>query len=496
MIGFATAYSADPGKQVPIHVYDGTSGSPGAELGSTMVTMATIMDKVLNNLYTSVEFDPVITLPASKKIFISVDLTHLQWTDDVKDFLSIYSNFDGQSNPSPIWERQSDFQWYRYMTPGSWDLAASLFIHPLLTSAPAIVTFSSSATAICAGETITFDAAGSTYENGISWDFQGGLPATSGTALQEVRFDTPGTYRIGLTVWGGACEQIDMKKYVDIVVKERPAAAVGLAASVNNVEAGTPVTFTATPENGGSNPSFTFKVNNEIVQTGGVATWTSTSLHNGDVVSCLMTSDAECVLVPEVTSNAIAMQISGSLPVSLLYFKARKEQNAVLLTWQTTEEVNASHFEIERSADARAWQAIGTVGAKGSGSYTFTDAPSPHQPITTSPHRPILYYRLKMTDLDGSFTYSRIEVVSFEGNEGRLTVRIYPNPVHNGKVTIEATGRIAEPVNVQIFDLMGREVYIAAIGATEIDVSRFTPGLYLVHIQRGNESAIRKLVVQ
>ncbi len=496
MIGFASAYSADPDKQVPVRVYDGTSGSPGAELGSTIITMATIMDKVHNGLYTNLEFDPVITLPASKKIFISVDLTHLQWTDNVKDFLSIYSNFDGQTNPSPIWERQSNLQWYRYTTPGTWNLAASLYIHPLLTSAPAIVTFSSSATTICAGETITFDAAGSTYENGISWDFQGGLPATSEAPLQEVRFDTPGAYRIGLTVQGGACQQIDMKKYVDIIVKPRPAAAVGLAASANNVGAGTPVTFTATPENGGSHPSFTFKVNNQVVQTGELTTWTSASLHNGDVVSCLMTSDAACVIDPEVASNTIAMQISGSLPVTLLSFKARKQENTVLLTWQTTQEVNASRFEIERSHDGKAWEKTGEIKAalQPGGiaqDYVFTDAISDHN---VDYH--ILYYRLKMIDRDRSFAYSRLEAVSFDKVDDGSAYRIYPNPVHSGKVTVEIRRSPAEPVHVQILDLLGREVPIVPAGVTELDVSGFTPGIYLMHIRQGNTMKVRKLVVE
>ncbi len=569
-IAFGRAYSDDPAKQVPVRIYDGTSGSPGAEIGSAVLTMAQIMNDVNHSWYTSVEFEPVITLPPSKKIFVSVDLTHLQWTATVKDTLSIVSNSQGQSVPSPIWERRSDSQWRRYTTPGSWNLAASLLVHPFLTPAPPIAVISSSATTICAGETITFDAAGSTHEGGILWNFQGGLPATSGAVSQTVLFDTPGTYRINLSVAGGGCLRV-RDKYVDIVVKPRPAlgvsisknplcagesatltasgaetyawfgpdgtqvgtaavfpvtppatatytvtgtgascettvpiqvivnpttAAVDLIVSANNTEAGTPVTFTAIPENGGAQPAFTFKVNDEVVQTGELATWTSASLQDGDVVSCLMTSNAECVLVSEVTSNTIAMQISGGLPVTLLSFKARKQENTVLLTWKTTEETNFSHFGIQRSADARVWQAIGAVPAKSSGSYIFTDATPPHQFITTSPHHHILYYRLKIVNTDGSFVYSGIEAVSFDrGNEG-LDVRIYPNPAHKGKVTIEATGRISRPVNVQIFDLMGREVYTAASGATEIDVSRFAPGIYLLHIRQENESIVRKLVVE
>ncbi len=575
-VGFGLAYSDDPAKQVPIRVYDGTSGSPGAEIGSSVLTMGQIRNDVVNGWYTNAEFDPVVTLPASKKIFISIDLTNLRWTATAKDTLAIMSNTQGQSNPSPVWEKHSDSQWFRYTTAGSWNLAVSLLIHPFLTSAPPIAAISSSATTICAGETIAFDAAGSTYEGGLIWNFPGGLPATSRAVSQTVLFDTPGTYRINLEVNGGGCLR-NRSKYVDIVVKPRPAlevnmtkdrlcagesttltafgaetyawfgpdgalvstgatlsvtppatttytvtgtgascettipiplivnpttAAVALTASANNIAAGTPVTFTANPENGGEQPAFTFKVNGGTVQTGDMATWTSASLHDEDVVSCLMTSDAECVLVPEVTSNAIAMHVSGGLPVTLLFFKARAQENIVFLTWQTTQEINASHFEIHRSPDARAWHAIGTLPAKGSGSYSFTDN-SPFDYARGSsfstlnfPLSTPSYYRLKITDLDGSFAYSRIEAVSFDkGNKG-LAVRIYPNPANSGKVTIDLPGTGGEPVHIQVFDLPGKEIHSVKAAAMELDVSRFSPGVYLVRIRQGSEMAVKKLVVK
>ncbi|ODS86104.1 MAG: hypothetical protein ABS46_01480 [Cytophagaceae bacterium SCN 52-12] len=66
-------------------------------------------------------------------------------------------------------------------------------------------------------------------------------------------------------------------------------------------------------------------------------------------------------------------QSESALPVTLLSFKAEKQENTVLLTWQTTEEKDFSHFDVERSAAARNWQAIGRVAAKGNGAYTFTD---------------------------------------------------------------------------------------------------------------------------
>ncbi|MFD1628957.1 cadherin-like beta sandwich domain-containing protein [Pseudopedobacter beijingensis] len=133
-IGFGMAQSNNPNKLVPIKIYDGTSGTPGALLGSQNLTMASIMADVQGASYSGVSFDTPLALPVSKKIFISIDLSNLKWGTSEKDILNVTSNKDGDTNPSLIWEKQSDNLWYRYGTTGSWNLNASLLIHPFLSS--------------------------------------------------------------------------------------------------------------------------------------------------------------------------------------------------------------------------------------------------------------------------------------------------------------------------------------------------------------------------
>ena len=188
-----------------------------------------------------------------------------------------------------------------------------------------------------------------------------------------------------------------------------------------------------------------------------------------------------------------AYEYFDALPVTLVSFKAAKLENAVRLTWRTTEEINLSRFEIQRSADARMWQAIGTVPAKTTGSYTFSDNFDYAQgaPLST-----LLYYRLSIIDTDGSFVYSGIEAVSSDRGDEALTVRIYPNPAHKGKVRIELPEASPESARIQVFDLMGRKLHVVGTGAAELDVSRFAPGIYVVHIQQGSKTTIRKLIVE
>ena len=91
--------------------------------------------------------------------------------------------------------------------------------------------------------------------------------------------------------------------------------SVSIAASVNPVCSGSPVTFSATPVYGGSAPIYQWKVN-------GISTGTNSDLFtyspaNNDQVSCVMTSSYGCPTNNPATSNTLYMAVSTNLPVSV-----------------------------------------------------------------------------------------------------------------------------------------------------------------------------------
>lgn len=226
-VAFGRAYSANPNKIVPMRIYDGSSGTPGAQIGSTVnATMGSIMQDVAGNYYTEYSFvNTPVTLPVSKRFFVSIDLTNLQWTTGVKDTLSIVSNTAGQTTPSAIWERQSNNTWYQYTTSGSWNLSASLYIHPFLTNANTVATFTQSATTVCQGSSITFNATGSTYEDTLLWYFPSGTPLTSNNLVETTIYNTPGNYQAILYIVGGGCSLFD-SAFVNITVNANPTVAI------------------------------------------------------------------------------------------------------------------------------------------------------------------------------------------------------------------------------------------------------------------------------
>jgi hypothetical protein len=80
--------------------------------------------------------------------------------------------------------------------------------------------------------------------------------------------------------------------------------------------AGASLTFTASPYNGGTAPSYQWKVDGVNVGTNS-ATYTTSSLTAGQVVSCVMTSNLAGVTANPATSNAITISVAPSVTPSV-----------------------------------------------------------------------------------------------------------------------------------------------------------------------------------
>ncbi|NCA78014.1 MAG: hypothetical protein EOM90_16935, partial [Alphaproteobacteria bacterium] len=90
--------------------------------------------------------------------------------------------------------------------------------------------------------------------------------------------------------------------------------SVSIAASANPICSGSGVTFTATPVNGGASPAYQWKKNTVNISGATNATYSYTPA-NGDVITCLLTSNATCISGNPATSNAITMTVNPLLPV-------------------------------------------------------------------------------------------------------------------------------------------------------------------------------------
>lgn len=171
-----------------------------------------------------------------------------------------------------------------------------------------------------------------------------------------------------------------------------------------------------------------------------------------------------------------ANDVNGSptpaLPLKLISFTAEAVENSTHLEWLTAEEENTSHFEIQRSADAKTWTALPElVPAGGEGSHQYSA-------IDSKPLSGINYYRLRMMDLDQKFTYSRVVSVDFS-KTGLEPVVLYPNPTA-GKLLIRASNRKWK--DVRLFSTSGAQIYASGKMTHSLDLSQFAAGAYWVTI--------------
>lgn len=182
----------------------------------------------------------------------------------------------------------------------------------------------------------------------------------------------------------------------------------------------------------------------------------------------------------------------AALPVTLTDFSARLSENQILINWITTQESNASHFEIERSIDAKHFDLIGKVNAAGNSgslaSYSHIDSFKPAAAKT-------VYYRLRSVDTDGSFSYSRI--ISVKIVDQGFTSSVYPNPVLNKEPIIVESSDPAD--QVIIYNVLGRKLPVTtrhlSAGKIQINTSDLTDGIYLIRLESAGKTVYHRLIV-
>jgi hypothetical protein len=144
---------------------------------------------------------------------------------------------------------------------------------------------------------------------------------------------------------------------------------------------------------------------------------------------------------------------TGALPVTFLGLSANAENGYNKLVWKTAQQINSRNFEIEVSFDGRNFKAINVIAAAGNSaaalSYSFNDYAV--MPGITS------FYRIKLNDVDGKFTYSNVAVVFVKPNN-QNTISVLNNPVAGSNVNVLINATTEQNAELIILDMMGRKL--------------------------------------
>lgn len=172
-----------------------------------------------------------------------------------------------------------------------------------------------------------------------------------------------------------------------------------------------------------------------------------------------------------------------TLPLELLSFNGVLQKNAAFLKWTTDNESNTASFVIERSQDGVHFNNIGIVAANSNTNnkvdYSYSDEEAAIQSAQ------ILYYRLKIIDKDGAFTYSNIITVSLAGIFGKITVT--PNPA-----TVQTKVIVSSPADGKakwkLMDNTGTVILQNTIelkkgnNEVKIDFTKLAAGIYYLNV--------------
>ena len=177
----------------------------------------------------------------------------------------------------------------------------------------------------CVGQTVTFNAYGSQSISSYQWQQNGGnIAGQTGSTYTTTVTSLAQLQGIGCyaTTSGGACiantTATGTAANIPFTVNPSVTPSVSIASSAGtNICSGSSVTFTATPANGGSSPSYQWKINGTAVSGATGNTFASSSLTNGQQVSCTLTSSAVCATTNTVTSNAVTMNVTPITQMTL-----------------------------------------------------------------------------------------------------------------------------------------------------------------------------------
>lgn len=172
----------------------------------------------------------------------------------------------------------------------------------------------------------------------------------------------------------------------------------------------------------------------------------------------------------------------STLPVSWTKIDVARVGDKVLLSWETSCEVNNSGFAIERSTDGTHFQFAGYMASTaaadcGKASYLFEDRVNGIEGK--------IYYRLKQMDIDGKHSYSKTVMLSDNSNE-KMSVQVSPNPARNN-FSITRSGNNA-PDKAVIYSTGGKLMTRITLGSyTHVDCSAYAPGIYYINYFKGDK---------
>ena len=192
----------------------------------------------------------------------------------------------------------------------------------------------------------------------------------------------------------------------------------------------------------------------------------------------------------QIKSYRIKLTPSAALLIRLTEFTGVKQNAVNKLSWKADSGIDFSHFEVERSEDGNSFDSLTSINENSLKTYGYDDA--------NIDELKSYYYRLKLVQNDGSFTYSSIVLIMTD--EHVKDILIYPNPVKN-LLQFQLVLTQRSRYDVSITDIAGKTImklpqplFEAGNNYFSINTSNLTIGTYTLIVRNSDNKYIRKFI--
>ncbi len=222
-----------------------------------------------------------------------------------------------------------------------------------------------------------------------------------------------------------------------------------------------------------------------------VAKWTGTAWTNlnptGGVItgtcgvggSGTITTQTAVTSFSPFTFGSLKSPVQNPLPIEILSFTGKKQDDVNVIDWKTASEFNNDYFMLMKSKDGVNFEDLykvnGALNSNSILSYSYID---------NAPFDPISFYKLKQVDINGYYTYSNVISINNNNNSDQPElVELYPNPsatVINLVIYSPEEGE----VDLELIDMYGKTVSIERLKVKKgrdiltVDISKFANGVY------------------
>jgi len=198
------------------------------------------------------------------------------------------------------------------------------------------------------------------------------------------------------------------------------------------------------------------------------------------------------------TNGAIGLTSNEAnipLPIQLLNFTAIANNGAIEIKWITASEINNDYYTVEKSIDGLYFETLAIIPSFGNSNQIQN-----YSAMDIDPCLGISYYRLKQTDFNEDYKYSKIISINFS-SAFDIGLNVFPNPVLSDNINVIITGVKATEYLVVLTDMIGRTHYSAMVIADKESYyftlnNNLTSGMYILTASSSNKHYSKKIVIQ